>query len=83
MVMRCRLKIPSQGNCSASQGLPSDAQVKNYPTVTQVKNCRFALNNHYEFFFLHTLPLIIAFKLEYALFYEFYVKVSQFTVKKC
>ena len=40
-------------------------------------------HNHLRFFFLHTLPLTIAFKLEYASFYEFYAKISQFAVKKC
>ena len=39
--------------------------------------------NHYRFFFLHTLPSTIVVKLEYALFYHFYAKVSIFSIKKC
>ena len=34
-------------------------------------------------FFLHTFPLTIAFKLEYALFYQFYAKITVFFIKKC
>ena len=34
--------------------------------------------NHYEFFFLHTLPSTIAFRLEYVLFYQFYAKITTF-----
>ena len=44
-------------------------------------------NSHHtaimDLFFLYILPLTIAFKLEYALFNEFYAKLSQFVVKKC
>ena len=52
----------------------------NYP---EWRNFPFAPNNHYGFFFLHKLPLTIAFKLEYALFYEFVAKITQYAVKKC
>ena len=38
--------------------------------------------NHYGIFFLHTLPLTIALKLEYALVYEFYAKMAKFVFKK-
>ena len=34
--------------------------------------------NHYGFFFLHTLPSPIAFKLEYVLFYQFCAKITIF-----
>ena len=39
-------------------------------------NFQFAPHNHFGFFFLHTLPSTIAFKLEYALFYKFYSIIS-------
>ena len=38
---------------------------------------------HYRFFFLHTRPLTIVFKLVYALFYKFYTERSTFSIKKC
>ena len=43
----------------------------------------FNLHRTYGFFFLPTLPLTNAFRLEYALFYDFYAKIFQFAVKKC
>ena len=46
-------------------------------------NFQFAPINHYWFFFLHTLPSTIVFKLEYALFYQFYAKICIFSIKKC
>ena len=65
-----------EGNCSASWGLPSDA------TVTRVTE--FSIRNeHYRFFFLQTLPSTIVFKLEYALFYQFYAEITAFSIKKC
>ena len=33
-------------------------------------------------FFLHTLPLTIAFRLEYVLFYQFYAKITTFFDKE-
>ena len=42
---------------------------------------QFAPTNHNGFFFLHSLPSTIRFKLEYALVYEFYAKLSQFSVQ--
>ena len=56
------------GYCSASRGLP---------------NFEFTLNNHYRFFFLHTLPSMIVFKLGYELFYQFHTERSTFSIKKC
>ena len=47
------------------------------------QNFQFAPNNHYWFFFLHTLPSMIVFKLEYALFYQFYAKMCTFWITKC
>ena len=35
---------------------------------------QFAPNNHYGFFFLHTLPSTIAFRLEYVFIYQFYAE---------
>ena len=45
------------------------------------RNFQYALNSHYRFFFLHTFPSTIAFKLKYALFYQFYVKITIFFIK--
>ena len=42
------------------------------------RNFQFAPKNHYGFFFLHTLPSTIAFKLEYVLFYQFCAKITTF-----
>ena len=36
---------------------------------------QFTTYNHYGFFFSHTLPSTIAFKLECALFHQFYLKI--------
>ena len=47
------------------------------------RNFHFAHKNHYGFFFLHTLPSTIGFRLEYSLFYDIYLKVDQFAVKNC
>ena len=46
-------------------------------------NFHFTPNHHYWFFFLHTLSLTNVFKLEYALFYQFYAKMGTFFIKKC
>ena len=46
------------------------------------RNCQFAPKNHYGFFFLHTLPSTIAFRLEYVLFYQFYTKITTFFIRK-
>ena len=66
-------KFRHEGNCSASRGLPSNAE-----QLPEWRNFQFASKNHYVFFFLHTLPLTIAFKLEYVLFYQFYAKITTF-----
>ena len=42
------------------------------------RNFQFAPNNHYWFFFLHTLPLTFAFMLEFMLFYQFYAEITIF-----
>ena len=34
--------------------------------------------NHYEFFFLYTLPSTVAFRLEYVLFFQFYAEITTF-----
>ena len=51
------------------------------------KNFQFAPNNHYGFFFLYTSTfpstIHVAFKLQYAPFYEFYAKITVFCIKKC
>ena len=57
-----------EGNFSASRP-------NSYP---EWRNFQFAPNNHYWFFFLHTLPSTTAFK-----FYQFYAKMCTFSIKKC
>ena len=66
-------KFGHKGNCSASWGLPNDAE-----QLPEWRNFQFAPKNHYGFFFLHTLPSTIAFRLEYVLFYQFYAKITTF-----
>ena len=46
------------------------------------RNFHFTPNNHYRFFFLHTLPSTIVFKLACELFYQFYAKISMFDQEK-
>ena len=70
-------KFRHEGNCSASWGLPSDAE-----QLPEWQNFQFALRNHYGFFFLHTLPSTIAFRLEYVLFNHFYAKITTVFIKK-
>ena len=53
-------KFRQEGNFSASRGLPSDAE-----RLPEWRNFLFAAKNIYGFFFLHTLPSTIAFRLEY------------------
>ena len=67
-----RVTVRHHGTC---QVMPSS-----YPAW---QNFQSAPHDHYRFFFLHSLPLIILYKLEYALFYEFYANISQLAVKKC
>ena len=50
------------------------------------QNFWFASNNHYIFFFLHTLrslPLTTAFSIECVLFYQFHARITAFSSKKC
>ena len=51
-------------------------------SYTEWWNFQFAPNNHCGFFFLHTFLSKITFKLNYALFYQFYTKMSTFSAKK-
>ena len=46
------------------------------------RNFPFAPKNHYGFLLFHALPFTITFKLQYALFYWFYSKISHFPVKQ-
>ena len=67
-------KFCHEGNCSASRGLPGDAE-----QLPEWRNFQFAPQSHYGFFFLlHTLLSTIAFRLEYVLFYQFYSKITTF-----
>ena len=65
-------KFRHESNCSASRGLPSDAEHPEW------RNFQFETNNHYRFFFLHTRLSTIAFRLEHMLFYQFYDKITTF-----
>ena len=51
--------------------------LKGRKTLTH-PSIQFKLNNHYRFFFLHTLSSTIAFRLEYVLFDQFYAKITTF-----
>ena len=66
-------KFCHKGICSASRGWPSDDE-----QLPEWRNFQFAMKNHYGFFFLHTLPSTIAFRLDYVLFYHFYTKITTF-----
>ena len=66
-------KFRHSGKCSASRGLPNDAE-----HLPEWRNFQFAPKNHYGLFFLHTLPSTIAFRLEYVLFYHFYAIITIF-----
>ena len=46
--------------------------------LPESRNFKFALKNHYGFFFLHTLPSTVAFRLEYVLLYLFYATITTF-----
>ena len=61
----------------STRGLPSDTE--KYP---EWRNFQVAQNSHYGFFFLHTFPLAIAFKLRFVLFHQFNAKISIFAAKK-
>ena len=47
------------------------------------RNFQFTPNNHYRFFFFHSLPSTISFKFEHVLFYQFNAEISAFSIKKC
>ena len=47
----------------------------NYP---EWQNFQLEPNNHYRLFFLHTLLVTTAFRLEYMMFYQFYPKLTTF-----
>ena len=49
-----------------------------YPSDGFFNLHRRNIMDSFFFFFLHTLPLTIAFKLEYVLFYQFYAKITTF-----
>ena len=66
-------KFRHEGNCLASWGLPSDAK-----QLPEWLNFQSVPHNHYGFFFLHTLPSTLAFRLEYVLFYQCYDKIATF-----
>ena len=66
-------KFRHEGNCSALL-----CKQSNEVQLPEWRNFQFAWKNHYGFFFLHTLPSTIAFRLEYVLFYQFYTKITTF-----
>ena len=49
----------------------------------ECQNFQSAPHNHYRFFFLHTLPLPIVFKLQNVLSILRKTKISTFSIKKC
>ena len=55
--------------------------VRHHEQLPEWRNFQFAPNNHYGFFFLHTLPSTITFRLEYV-FYQFYAKITTFFDKE-
>ena len=74
--MIVRWKFHHKGNCLATESLPN--------CYSEWQNFQFASNKPYGFgFFLQILSQIIAFKLKYVLFYQFYTKISTFSVTKC
>ena len=63
MIVRCGLKRRvTVRHHEACRMMPN-----NY---SEWRNFQFALNNHYTFFFFHTFPLTIVFKLGYALLFS-------------
>ena len=50
-------------------------------SCSEWRNFQFAWDDYYWFFFLHTLPSTIAFRLDYLLFYLFYAKITTFFLK--
>ena len=63
-------KFRHSGNCSASRGLPRDAE--QLPEWRNFQIAQFPL----WILFLHTLPSTIAFRLENVLFYQVYLKIA-------
>ena len=86
-MFKIKISIPSE-----NLGLPY-LVCKNIRTFngcsvrTEALWCRTVFSSHrttiIDSFLLHTLSLTIVFKLEYALFYHFYTKISSFSIKKC
>ena len=65
-------------NCSASRGSPNDAE-----QLPEWRNFQFAQKNQYGFFYLHTIPSTIAFRLDCMLFYQFYAKITRRRKVRC
>ena len=72
---RDKCQFRQEGNCSASRGLPTDARTV-IPSDGIFKSHRIAIMDSFscDKFILSLNTL---------LFYEFYAKISQFTVNKC
>ena len=79
MVLRCGLKIPSQGLLFGITGLAEWCRTVN-PSDGIFNSHRTTIMD--SFYFWHTFPSTIAFKLEYALFYQFYAKITVFFFHK-
>ena len=77
--MRCGLEI-SVTRVTA----PHHAACPVMPNSPEWRNFQFAPNNQYGyFFFLHSFPSTIAFKLAHVLFYQFYARLTVSFIKKC
>ena len=62
----------------------NEVLIENSITRVTVQH-QFEPNNHYKFFLLHTLPLIIAFNHDLGLnvlFYQFYAKIMTFYLSR-
>ena len=68
----CELRIENSVTMVTVQHRKACRVIPNsYP---EGRDFQFAPNNHYGFFFLHTLPSTIAFGLEYVFIYQFYAE---------
>ena len=73
MIVRCWLKIPSRGYCSASQGLPSDAE-----QLSRVTEFSIPTEQPWWILFLAYSSFALTFVLENVLFYQIYAQITTF-----
>ena len=72
-LMRFLHYVCHEGNCSASRGLPSDAEQSSGVTEFSISTEQPLL-----ILFLAYLILTIAFRLDFVLFYQFYAEITTF-----